>query len=313
MTTAPHVMSVAPMSKRVVLLSGIVTLIVGVVAFSVTLGPRSGFLAWGDGFGYFLYARSLVLDFDRDLTNEYEELEARFPKDLKAAVVFRNLTKRVPETGRIAVTWPSGSALVMAPFYALGYGVELVMAALSGRPADSYGIIPQYFYGFGSLVYGLVGFWATFLCCRRVADDKTAYLAALAVVLGGPVVFYIFFHPTYAHASAFGLVSVMTLLWWRHWHGETRGIAVIAFLGLLLGLLVTIRYQNAVFGILLVGLILRDAYRRSPSGAIREAVVGIAACLLPLTLEGLHHVATYGVPSGGLIELPEGGGLVLKS
>jgi hypothetical protein len=76
--------------------------------------------------------------------------------------------------------------------------------------------------------------------------------------------------------------------------------------------LFTVRYQNAVFGILLVGLVLRDAYRKSLSGAIREAVAGLSACLIPITLEGLHYVATHGL-SGGLVGWQTDGTLVVKS
>lgn len=296
------------MSKRVMWLSGIITLIVGLATFTATLGPRSGFLVWGDGLAYFLYARSIVLDFDTDITQGYETLDARFPANSPLMISLRDWAHRNTKTGKIVVPWPVGSGLVMAPFYALGYSVELMVAALTGRPADSYGLIPQYFYGFGSLIYGLLGFWATFLCCRRVADKKTAYLASLAVILGGPAVYYMFFQPSMAHVPSYGLISLLTLLWWRCWYEEAHGIALP---GLILGLLITIRYQNILFSTLLVVLVLREASQTSLSRALRTACIMMGACLIPLTLQGFHYITIHGL-SGEAIDWQAGSGLLVE-
>lgn len=274
-------------SPRLILLSAIVTLIFGLTTFTVTTVSTSGSLVWSDGLPYFLYARSAVLDLDTDITNEYDELDARYPADSKLMIPLRGWTKRDPQTGRISAPWPVGAGLVMAPFYGLGYVVELAAATISGRPADSYGIIPQYFFSIGSLVFALLGFWAIFLACRDVTDDTTAYLASLGVIFAGPAVFYIFFNPSMAHASSLGLISLLILLWFRQWHDGTtaRGAAL---LGLLLGTAFTVRYQSALFGILPLALMIREARRVPLSKLVAIGSSGMAGLLIPLSIQLLH-------------------------
>lgn len=277
-----------------VALTALLTLAAGSATFAIVFAQSSGYLIRNDGTAYFMYARSAVIDLDTDVTNEYEDLDSRLPADSPVMMAVRDTVHGLPDQDRIVFPWPVGSGLVMAPFYALGYGLERLVAAIGNRPADSYGVIPQYFYGLGSLFYGFLGFWATFLLCQRLTGDPKAWLSTLAVLFGGPVVFYLFFHPSMAHAASFGLVSLLALLWWRRWTGQAEGLVG---LGLLFGTLVTIRYQNAVFGILLVALILRHARRESWPSALRAGLVGGLASLPPLVIQVAHVIAIRGFPS----------------
>ena len=66
---------------RWIWLSVLFTLCVGLIAFRVTVSTTSGSIVWSDGLAYFMYARSIAVDFDTDLTNEYQELNDRFASD----------------------------------------------------------------------------------------------------------------------------------------------------------------------------------------------------------------------------------------
>lgn len=295
-------------SPRVLGISVLITLVVGLASFRVTTWTTSGFLVWSDGVAYFLYARSLVLDGNSDITNEFEEVDKLKPAMSKSGSSLmdsiRVNTRLNPETGRVFTPWPVGAGVVMVPFYALGYATERLVAAVSGRAPNSYGVIPQYFFGIGSLAFGLLGFWATFLCCREVADTKRAYMGSLGAVLAGPAVFYIFVNPTMAHAMSFGLVALLTLLWWRQWkEGATPGR--FALLGLLLGILISIRFQNAIFGILLAALLLREVQRSAWLKAVVTGFSGALAVSVPLMSQVLHS-HFYGPPKTTLSLEPSG-------
>jgi len=294
-------------TRRTVLLSLLLVLTVGSMSFLVTIKmSRAGSLVKTDGLAYFLYARSAVIDFDTDITNEYEELDARIPAGYdNMMVALRKHGKRHPQTGRIVVPWPVGSGLVMVPFYATGWGLELAVARLTGRPPDSYGLIPQFFYGTGSLLYGLLGFWCIYLICRRV--EGAAHTRVLRVpvtwvcppvaIFASSAAFYIFISPSMAHAASLGLVALFVLLWWQRWDGEAEGIALLGFL---LGVLVTVRYQNAMFFPLLVALVLREWRRNSFRAAVQQAVVGIAALVVPLLVQVLHYFTQHGFSRHGV-------------
>ncbi len=279
-------------------------LVAGTACFAVVIHWTPGYLFRNDGTGYFLLAQSMVLDLDTEVTDDYLALDARVPPGSPAMSGLR--TWREPNPERVVLPWPIGSGLVMAPFYAAGYCLELLAAAIRGRQADPYGLLPQVFYGFGSLFYGWLAFWATFLCCRRLVGSGMSAIAAAAPMFAGPAVFYVFFNPTMAHASSLGLAALFLYFWSGCWTGETASSTSFGVLGLLLGLLVTVRYQNAIFGLLLVALIWRLLRRRSAMAALRAAGVASVACLPPLLLQ-VAHLAVV----GGSEDWHSEGGLML--
>lgn len=288
----PHSRARGELTRGQLLASAILVLAVGTATFAFVFRLSSGFLFRHDGTGYFLYAYSIVTDFDTAVTDDYLELSAYVPEGSPAMSGLRTRREAVPE--KVVLPWPIGSGLVMAPFYALGYGLEHAAAAVSGRAANPFGWLPQYGFGLGSLFYGWLGLWCTWLCCRRLASPVWAGFATLATVLGGPAVFYVFFQPSMAHAASFGLVALYVLGWWRRWSGEPVSLA---WLGLLSGLLVIVRYQNAIFGLLLAALLLRDVYRGPLRDAVRSGLVAGGMCLLPIGLQVAHLVAVQGAES----------------
>ncbi|MEM7586931.1 MAG: hypothetical protein AAF560_26305 [Acidobacteriota bacterium] len=287
-TTSPPAASspppAGPVPRSWLIASAVAMLLIGTATFTYVMRLSDGYLFRHDGTGYFLYTYSIVTDFDTEVTDDYLQLNARVPPGSPAMSGLR--TRRPPVPDHVILPWPIGPGLVMAPFYAAGYSCEWLLASVSGREPDPFGFVPQWAYGVGSLFYGWLGIWATYLCCRRLTGSWLAWGATLALLAGGPAVFYIFFHPTMAHAASLGLVAVFILLWWRRWDGES---VPIAWLGLLAGLMVIVRYQNAIFGILLAALLLREIYTRSWREATLAGVIASLAFVMPLSLQ-LSHV-----------------------
>jgi hypothetical protein len=269
------------------------TVLPGVAAHS------GGWLVRNDGIAYFLYARALVLEGSTDPTNGFRQLAARFGPDLLDPLgplaALHESARRVPDSGRVALPWPVGAGVLMAPFYAAGWGAERLAASHEGRAPDSFGFLPQYFYGLGAVAYGLLGCWASLLAAARVAPGGAAAASVLALVLAGPAAFYLFLHPAMAHAPSLGLAALLVLLWWRLWDAGRAGTAELAGLAALLGLLVLVRYQNVVFGVLPAALWVRLAGRgqwRSARAAATAAAVAALACAAPLAIEVWHLAQT---------------------
>jgi hypothetical protein len=268
------------LSWRFLIASFALAFAIASAALALTVRSSDGFAVWSDGVAYFLYSRSIVVDHDFDITNEFEYLNDHVPRSSKALEPLRKWTMRRAD-GTIQPAWPVGAGLVMAPFYALGYGVESLAARFQHRVADSYGLIPQVAFALGCVLLGLVGLWAMVLACREVADDRTAYQAGLGAVLCGPAVFYLLFNPTMAHAISLGLIGLVTLLWIRAWrHGATA--RSLAAMGLLLGIAATVRYQNAIFGVLLAALVLKELREHGLSLTARRAIPAFFACVVPV-------------------------------
>jgi hypothetical protein len=286
-------------SWRAVGLAALLGLGAAAAVLPVVAARTGGWLVRNDGVAYFLYARALVLEGSTDPTDGCRRIEARSGPGARdpmgpLAALHESL-RRVPGTGRVALPWPVGAGVLMAPFYAAGWGAERLAASRQGRAPDSFGFLPQYFYGLGAAAYGLLGCWASFRAAARVAPAGAAAASVLALVLAGPAVFYVFLHPAMSHAPSLGLAALLVLLWWRLWDAGRAGTAELAGLAALLGLLVLVRYQNVVFAVLPAALWARLAGRgqwRSARAAATAAVAAALAGAAPLALEVSHLAQT---------------------
>src|SRR6185503_18119196 len=63
---------------RLVAASAAAALLVAFVALGFIVRSTHGQVAWSDGLAYFLYARSAVVDFDLDITDEFDTLDPQF-------------------------------------------------------------------------------------------------------------------------------------------------------------------------------------------------------------------------------------------
>lgn len=281
------------MTRRVgVALLALLVLGVALTAFSATSRfSRSRSILKQDGMAYFMYTRSLVVDLDTDVTAEIDQIR-RFDEDATEAI--DRYVAVNPSTGRVELPWPVGIAFVMAPFYTVGWLVELGAATVSGRAPDTFGVIPITFYALGCVLLACLGVWWTIRACRGVADRDPATIAALAVALGGPLVFYTFFHPTMVHSASFGLMAGWTLLWQQGWRERPRW----ALLGGLLGLLVAMRYQNVMFGVLLLALVIHRGRAEGARPAIKGAAMAAAGGAAVLSLQVIHLIINHGLFTG---------------
>lgn len=277
------------------------TLAVVISLSAMLAGARltGGFFVWSDGVAYFIYARSLVVDGDLNVTNEYQHLDARLPDDAKVLGSLRRWATQRAD-GQVRMPWPAGTGVALAPAYALGLAAEVVTARFQGRPPDTYGPIPQAFFALGSVMFAVAGLAGLISLCRLVTDAKQARVAAGAAVLCGPMLFYGLFNPSMAHAVSFALVVALTYFWLRAWLRGTRYLDMVA-VGAMLGLAAVVRYQNALFAILPVCLVLFDWRRMGFRRAAVNATVGMIASAVPITLLLVGHLELRSTGSGTVV------------
>ena len=311
LSRAPHP------ARRALRVALVALLILGVslAVFSATTRfSRSRSILKQDGLGYLLYTRSLVLDLDTDITDDVALVQGRFTPDATESI---DRFARRDAAGRVTLPWPVGIAYVMAPFYAVGWVTEVAVAGLRGRPPDTFGTIPVTAFALGSVLLSCLGVLWTFRLCCRFTERRMALVATGAAALGGPLVFYTFFHPTMSHGASFGLGAAWLGLWFDAWGdppgrrppgpltesptpeapnspAEAPGDARrLLLLGALFGLLVTIRYQSILLFPLPLALVVRrlraDGLRRATGVAARLGGAFLAVAALQLV-----HLAVNG-------------------
>lgn len=239
---------------------------------------------------YFAYLHSVGFDRDLDFTNEYSYFISRYPDSL-AGLKQTNLDRiaangqRVPSLTDLPINFaPIGTALLWAPFYAVGHLAALLLHAIDPAvAADGYSAPYLWAITTGSAIYAAAGLLLLHRLARRYVDEAAAFWATLGTWLGTPVVFYSHGAPAYSHAASIFAVTIFLATWQATRPLTRRPGWAWAALGALAALTTMVREQD---------------------GIIPVAVLGAEAALtLPTLLRGRDWRSLGGLIGGGLLML----------
>jgi hypothetical protein len=238
-----------------------------------------------DGVDHYVFLRSLLVDRDLDLANDYALVSPRGESD----------AKRTP-LGRVGNAHPVGPALVWAPFF---LAADLLVRAL-GRAPDGLDRIHLDAVALASLLYGWLGLVLLYRAACREAGRSPALLAALGIAFGTFLYFYLAFAPTMAHAPAFGAAALFVWLWLRPSpEGPRRG----ALLGAACGLAALLRWADVLLALLwAISLLPRVLERRRWRRLALEVLAFAAAALAVFSPQMLVWRLLY----GSFVTIPQG-------
>ena len=232
-----------------------------------------------DGVYYFATLRSLVVDGDLDFQNEYRILGASEGHFQPTA------------TGRLPNTFSVGPALVWAPAYLLVHGLGYLGLF---RPT---GFGYPYFTAVSTVTAmgGLLGVLWLYRLVRRYSEPPAAFLSALLIWWGTFHIWYMVFEPSMSHALGMASVSGFLLLS----HHSARSRWDFALLGLAAGMVILIRWQNAVFLPAGLGILWAGEARPKWSGLSLAALTALAVFLPQIVFWRLIYGEYFLVPQGG--------------
>jgi hypothetical protein len=240
-----------------------------------------------DGIDHYAFLRSLAVDHDLDLANDYALITGGPPP-----------AERTP-IGRTANVHPIGPAVVWAPFYVLAD----LLSRLTGRTADGLNDLYRNAVAIGSILYGWAGLWLLYRTAARRAGRPPALLAALGIAFGTFLFWYLAFAPTMAHAPAFAAAALVVWLWLRP---DPRGLRRAALLGAACGLAALLRWPNALLALLPATSALPRLARGEARPLAREAAVFALAALVVFSPQMIVWKLLY----GSWLTIPQGGGFL---
>jgi hypothetical protein len=223
---------------------------------------------------YFAFLRSLAFDGDLSFQNEYQH----FYDAGAGGAGFRDtfLAERFTAAGRRINFGTIGPAILWAPFYAVGH----VVAVVTGAPQDGYSTPYVAAVAYGSAFYGWMAIALSALIAHQVVGR--GFAAALATLLGTPLVFYMYVAPPFSHACATFAVALFLWVWLRvrdHW--SPAGIVALGLAG---GLMGTMRDQTVLFLIPpamdFLRSSLRSEVRQGPRSTVQLALLGTVATVV---------------------------------
>jgi len=237
---------VSPQKRLMTLTAAVAFALFAAATFAKLSLGKGKALFVSDGFYYYSYTVSLVLDRDLDFSNQY-----RFNKGWASPIY----AYTVPKTGRPANQYGIGLGLLWLPAFTLAHMGVLVARAV-GVPLTMTGYelyyqLPTYLWSF---LLGLLGMGLLYRLLAEVFDWRYAFWATVGILFGTALSNYAFLHTNMSHwvsaacATAY-LYSVFRVYRrpedWRWW--MISGVA--------LGIAAMVRYQNAALGVLLAGLL----------------------------------------------------------
>jgi hypothetical protein len=218
--------------------------------------PRLG----GDGYEYYVLARSAMFDRDLDLANDFAGVGAR-------AVV--------SPRGEVTSRTPIGVGLVWAPAILVAHGGTLVARAFGADlPADGFSAPYQAAATTTTFACAMLAVFLVEALVRRYYSALVALLVAVALWFGTPLDFYAVANPFMSHGVSAGAAALFVVLW-RRWResAERRHWLVLGLVG---GLMTLVRVQDGVLLALPVLDVLLDRGRRA-----LPAVAALTAGLVP--------------------------------
>ncbi len=245
-----------------------------------------------DGIDHYVYLRSLALDHDLDLANDYAAVSPRGETE----------TKRTP-LGRVGNAHPIGPALVWSPFYLAAD----VLARVLGRPTDGMDRLYLDAVALASLLYGWLGLVLLYGTAGHEAGRGPALLATLGVAFGSFLYSYLAFAPTMAHAAAFGAASLFVWLWREPLpEGPRRG----ALLGAAGGLVALLRWADGLIALLWAVTLLPRLFEPSRWRRLGLEAVAFAATALVVFSPQL---VVWRLLYGSFVTIPQGEAFIAGS
>ena len=172
-----------------------------------------------DAFQYYAYLTSIVIDGDLDLFNQ-----------LYLHNTHRSYNPFPWNSARYV-----GTAIMESPFFMVAHGLALAMRFLGmDIPSDGYGTFYQVVVSLGSTWFGMCGVLLSYFLTREFFSRKISVLSTIAIWIGSPLFFFMFFWNGWSHPFAFFLSSAFLLIWQRSRIERTMTQWII--MGLILGL-----------------------------------------------------------------------------
>lgn len=251
--------------------------------------PSSLFVS--DGFGYYIYLPSLIIDGDLDLSNQLS-YQSHQPDQVWYRIV--------PSTGRPGNVFQVGCALLWAPFFLVSHLAVIILNYVGMRiPANGFGFAYELPVYCGSFMYGLAGLWfihrlLTHSWGREVATVTTFYIA-----MASGLTAYIWIEPDMSHVLSMFLISwlfySLSRIWalqslcWRRWAG----------VGLLLGLIACVRVPDSLIGIVALGTGL-TVLGHTAEGT-KKAFLCVVACAACAAIAFLPQLLAWKALYGGYL------------
>lgn len=199
-----------------------------------------------DGVAYYAETRSIILDGDLDLADEYRRDPGEYAPGTRAgprAVLPRDLDGRFEQDVNLGVV------VLLAPFFLLAHGLAF-LANLVGVPVtmDGYDRVYILAAAFGTGAMVMAGAYLLVAYLRPLVGLAAGLVGVGAIWLGSQLFLRTTFRPIHTHALAVFLEALFVVLFLARGR-RINDVAAWLTLGVIAGLMLTLRPLSGLYGV----------------------------------------------------------------
>ena len=251
-----------------------------------------------DGLSNYAYLRSLHFDHDLNFYNEF----TCFNPFNNAVGNPEGRTK----TGLVPNRYAIGSAILWLPFFNIAHILTNVSRLFGNNIlVNGYSFFYQYFIGFGSLFYGLIGFIFIYHFLRYFFDEIISVIATISIIFGTNVYYYIIQESSMSHINSMFMVSLF--MYFLYNFRRKQDVYKYILLGFIAGMMTLVRWQDIMFiGIFLV-IFIRDIFT---GNKLLETFFKGLIFILAFLLVFMVQIIAWKVIYGSYLIIPQGEGFM---
>lgn len=263
-----------------------------------------------DGIVYYSQLRSLVIDKDLQLRNEYLHFYTMFTSG-QGQVIQRiksvsdytpghrpeelpNPNSGLTKTGHIPIQFSIGPAILWLPFFLLAHVFVVITNYFKfGWLTDGFSAPYVYLVTFATTVYGFIGLILSYIISTNFFSKKISFLATLTAWFSTSLIYYMYLVPSMAHTlSVFGLALVIYL--WIKFRSALN-LKKTILLGLATGFIGLIRWQNLLFFIIPALETIR-----------KKQLIQLVVFLFAVSIGFLPQLIVWKIVFGDFLLIPQG-------
>lgn len=207
----------------------------------------------GDGFGYYAYLRSTVYDKNLNFTNELTFFDQEY--NVNTLKFWRT------PLGKAGSPFAIGASILWSPFFAGALATQDIFHFNDPYPLPGYNLPFQIALGLGTWFYVLFGAALLYQALKKFFSDGISWLATMAIFLVTALPYYLVYEPSMAHGLTFFTTSLLFYLFVKIYKAEPIHWRWSVLIGLAVGLVFLVRWQDVLFGIIPLVLIIGRTIR----------------------------------------------------
>jgi hypothetical protein len=197
----------------------------------------------GDGFGYYAFIRSPLVDHNFNFASDFQDPEEELEKIF---LVDHFVLNPVTKTGHLPNFYAVGPALLWSPFLIVTHLTVLGLGHLGWHiKPDGHSWPYLAALAGATALYGFAGLCLSFAMTRNFVEERWAFWSTIGIWFGSSAPVYIYLLPAWSHAHSIFTTSLFLWYWLRTRGTRTSGQWLK--LGLLSGLMIDVYQLNVVF------------------------------------------------------------------